>query len=257
MRQRPTLPGRLQPSTIGVLRLNFCVRNGNRWNPQAITTASGEQDRGGRSVSVLPFRTLFSAESSSYLSVWHFLSGFLLFSSPPSFELPVFRLSTLFELLAFRPSTLLSFLPFGFLALSSFLHFCFPLFFRALCLSTSCSFFGPSAFPLLPFQVSGVSAFHPFRTSCISALCPSDASLLPAFLSSGWLPLPSYFKALRFSVLPLSSFPGFFPASALSSFFGLPAPLLSKSHGCFPCILTTAYEIYSRSISLPFPIGLC
>ncbi len=42
MRQRPTLPGRLQPSTIGVLRLNFCVRNGNRWNPQAIATAKGE-----------------------------------------------------------------------------------------------------------------------------------------------------------------------------------------------------------------------
>ena len=68
MRQRPTLPGRLQPSTIGVLRLNFCVRNGNRWNPQAITTASGEQDCGGRSVSVLPLRTLFSAESSPALS---------------------------------------------------------------------------------------------------------------------------------------------------------------------------------------------
>ena len=43
MRQRPTLPGRLQPSTIGVLRLNFCVRNGNRWNPQAITTANRER----------------------------------------------------------------------------------------------------------------------------------------------------------------------------------------------------------------------
>ena len=43
MRQRPTLPGRLQPSTIGVLRLNFCVRNGNRWNPQAITTAICER----------------------------------------------------------------------------------------------------------------------------------------------------------------------------------------------------------------------
>ena len=42
MRQRPTLPGRLQPSTIGVLGLNFCVRNGNRWNPQAIATAKGE-----------------------------------------------------------------------------------------------------------------------------------------------------------------------------------------------------------------------
>ena len=43
IRRRPTLPGRLQPSTIGVLRLNFCVRNGNRWNPQAITTAKGER----------------------------------------------------------------------------------------------------------------------------------------------------------------------------------------------------------------------
>ena len=77
MRQRPTLPGRLQPSTIGVLRLNFCVRNGNRWNPQAITTASGEQDCGGRSVSVLPFRTLFSAESSPALSGSSLSSGLL------------------------------------------------------------------------------------------------------------------------------------------------------------------------------------
>ena len=77
MRQRPTLPGRLQPSTIGVLRLNFCVRNGNRWNPQAITTASGEQDCGGRSVSVLPSRTLFSAESSPALSGSSLSSGLL------------------------------------------------------------------------------------------------------------------------------------------------------------------------------------
>ena len=42
MRRRSTLPGRVQPSTIDVLRLNFCVRNGNRWNPQAIATAKGE-----------------------------------------------------------------------------------------------------------------------------------------------------------------------------------------------------------------------
>ena len=38
IRQRPTLPGRLQPSTIGAERLNFCVRYGNRWAPFAITT---------------------------------------------------------------------------------------------------------------------------------------------------------------------------------------------------------------------------
>ena len=42
MRRRSTLPGRYQPSTLDVLRLNFCVRYGNRWIPQAITTANGE-----------------------------------------------------------------------------------------------------------------------------------------------------------------------------------------------------------------------
>ena len=39
-RQRPTLPGRVQPSTIGAEGLNFCVRDGNRWNPFAITTGN-------------------------------------------------------------------------------------------------------------------------------------------------------------------------------------------------------------------------
>ena len=38
IRQRPTLPDRLQPSTIGAERLNFCVRYGNRWDPFAIVT---------------------------------------------------------------------------------------------------------------------------------------------------------------------------------------------------------------------------
>ena len=38
IRRRPTLPGRLQPSTIGAERLNFCVRDGYRWNPLAIAT---------------------------------------------------------------------------------------------------------------------------------------------------------------------------------------------------------------------------
>ena len=38
IRQRPTLPDRLQPSTIGAERLNFCVRYGNRWIPFAIVT---------------------------------------------------------------------------------------------------------------------------------------------------------------------------------------------------------------------------
>ena len=41
-RQRPTLPGRLQPSTIGTEGLNFCVRYGNRWDPFVITTGNCE-----------------------------------------------------------------------------------------------------------------------------------------------------------------------------------------------------------------------
>ena len=40
MRQRPTLPGRSQPSTISAWRLNFCVRYGYRWNPPAIVTGN-------------------------------------------------------------------------------------------------------------------------------------------------------------------------------------------------------------------------
>ena len=39
-RRRPTLPGRVQPSTIGAEGLNFCVRNGNRWDPFAIVTGN-------------------------------------------------------------------------------------------------------------------------------------------------------------------------------------------------------------------------
>ena len=40
IRRRPTLPGGCPPSTISVLRLNFCVRYGNRWIPQAIVTGN-------------------------------------------------------------------------------------------------------------------------------------------------------------------------------------------------------------------------
>ena len=34
-RQLPIFPGRLQPSIVGVCALNFCVRNGNRWDRTA------------------------------------------------------------------------------------------------------------------------------------------------------------------------------------------------------------------------------
>ena len=42
LRRRPTLPGRLHPSTIGAERLNFRVRNGNGCGPLASTTEKGE-----------------------------------------------------------------------------------------------------------------------------------------------------------------------------------------------------------------------
>ena len=42
IRRRPTLPGRFQPSTISVLRLNFCVRDGNRCDPFVIATGNCE-----------------------------------------------------------------------------------------------------------------------------------------------------------------------------------------------------------------------
>ena len=40
IRQRPILPGRVQPSTFGAEGLNFCVRYGNRWDPFAIATGN-------------------------------------------------------------------------------------------------------------------------------------------------------------------------------------------------------------------------
>ena len=43
IRRRPTLPGRVQPSTIGAEGLNFCVRYGNRWYPFAIATGNSSR----------------------------------------------------------------------------------------------------------------------------------------------------------------------------------------------------------------------
>ena len=42
IRQRPILPGRVQPSTFGTEGLNCCVRNENRWDPFVIATGNGE-----------------------------------------------------------------------------------------------------------------------------------------------------------------------------------------------------------------------
>ena len=80
IRRRPTLPGRFQPSTISVLRLNFCVRYGNRWIPQAIVT-------GNMGLSRSPFRTLKTAQVRfRFPSPDHGSASLLAstFSAPPS-----------------------------------------------------------------------------------------------------------------------------------------------------------------------------
>ena len=40
IRRRPILPGRRQPGTFGAEKLNFCVRDGNRWDLLAIITGN-------------------------------------------------------------------------------------------------------------------------------------------------------------------------------------------------------------------------
>ena len=40
IRRRPILPGRHQPGTFGAEKLNFCVRDGNRWDLLAIITGN-------------------------------------------------------------------------------------------------------------------------------------------------------------------------------------------------------------------------
>ena len=62
IRRRPTLPGRVQPSTIGAEGLNFCVRNGNRWNPFAIATGNRFSFR-ARLSNACPTRYTLSSES--------------------------------------------------------------------------------------------------------------------------------------------------------------------------------------------------
>ena len=67
IRRRPTLPGRVQPSTIGAEGLNFCVRYGNRWDPFAIATGNCIVVWGLRSVMLHSFilaqGTCFSSRS--------------------------------------------------------------------------------------------------------------------------------------------------------------------------------------------------
>ena len=74
IRQRPTLPGRLQPSTIGAERLNFCVRYGNRWDPFAIVTGMPMKGLCSPLSSWFPLRLFITA--ASFLETSRTLSRF-------------------------------------------------------------------------------------------------------------------------------------------------------------------------------------
>ncbi len=50
------LPGRVQPSTFGTEGLNFCVRDGNRWDPFVIATGNGDEIVSTRGTAAVPAR---------------------------------------------------------------------------------------------------------------------------------------------------------------------------------------------------------
>ena len=74
IRQRPTLPGRLQPSTIGAERLNFCVRYGNRWDPFAIVTGISFRYRFVRTLKTAHPDFLHLAKNQSLTSIFPLVS---------------------------------------------------------------------------------------------------------------------------------------------------------------------------------------
>ena len=91
IRQWPILPGRLQPSTFGTEGLNFCVRDGNRWNPFVITTgnlcciwqqvllysgASESQSSFRNKLRFLLISYWAGQQGSGWLSRWNILSLF-------------------------------------------------------------------------------------------------------------------------------------------------------------------------------------
>ena len=139
-RQRPILPGRVQPSTFGTGELNYCVRYGNRWDLSVITTG-----RFSGRVSFFPFR------SASFLLSFRSARFPLRFRSFPNPQPAV----TCFSSLASLPS--LSGSPFHLLRSSLFRFFSVP-FRSASFLSDLCFPFSPFAFrfPAFPF------AFAPF-----------------------------------------------------------------------------------------------
>ena len=59
IRQRLILPGRVQPSTFSTGELNFCVRDGNRWNLSVIATGNGSYLVASTFSSCFPFSLSF------------------------------------------------------------------------------------------------------------------------------------------------------------------------------------------------------
>ena len=74
LRQLPTLPRRFQRSTLGLWTLNYCVRNGNRWNRSGIITAYLNESCSLKT-SQKKLQANFTAYTSSHLRYCNVLSA--------------------------------------------------------------------------------------------------------------------------------------------------------------------------------------
>ena len=140
IRQRPTLPGRFQPSTISAKRLNFCVRDGNRWIPLAITTGNFSGSFACGASDVNPHRRLLYAFASAFALHSHVSIRFAFHASASALR---FRFHARF---AFHESRLLRTFAFA-------LRFCFGV----------CSRFGYDAEPTTDSRACACGLHAPFR----------------------------------------------------------------------------------------------
>ena len=247
-RQRPILPGRLQPSTFGTEGLNFCVRNGNRWDPFVITTGNIELKSGLKAVSgsFMPLRPSLLRSRSASPSV------------PTCSRLPFLSTGASIPSSGFRSAPLLpSRSPFG--SLSGFRF-------------ASC---------LAPSSVSLPPRFLSFRSS--SALAPLFArfslrspSCFPFGPLSGSLPFPLAFRFLsapllffvstlsrcrfsfpRFRFLTRSRFSALSPSSSLPLRFPFASVLPPAPFRFFSPLSASLSLCFLRFLSasgrLPFP----